>query len=83
MPALEIMRCIRDARHHVAVAEAIRTCESARLVEWYELSEREQKAITDCDVRWLTDRGVHPFSLVQLSRVLDVDLCIAWGKDGS
>jgi hypothetical protein len=81
MTALQVMRCIRDARHNEVIAGAVRCHDQNMLMQLYTLSARETVAISACDVRWLTDYGVHPFSLVQLSRVLGVDLSAEWSKD--
>jgi hypothetical protein len=80
MSAFELMRCIRDGRQMIPIGDALREGDVTAICSAYDLSDAERQALFTCDVRVLTDIGVHPFSLVQLARVLGVDLAKAWNQ---
>ncbi|KHK90361.1 hypothetical protein [Novosphingobium malaysiense] len=80
MSAYTIMKCLRECTIDPATAAAVRASDPAQLATAHDMSLDEAQAMLEGRVDLLDAMGVHPFSLIQLSRVMGFSIDARWAE---
>lgn len=78
MTVYAVMKCLRTWTIDPGEAGIARGCSASELAERYGLSEEEATAMVEGRVDLLNEMGVHPMSLVQLSRIFGFSITAKW-----